>query len=444
MATLLKNALIVTQNSRDELLVGDILIEKNTIVDIGKNIPPSDHQVYDLDGLVIIPGLVQSHVHLGQTLFRNSSDDLELLDWLEKKIWPLEMAHTEDSLRASAQLGLAELLLGGTTCILDMGNPTHQEIIFEEMASSGIRGASGMVMMDIGTQALKQKTEQVIASTKELIDKWHHYDDGRIRYALAPRFVLSCSTRLWKEVKELSKAYDLIIHSHCAENKREWQMVKDFTGYSNLEYFVKYNLASSHLCLAHCIWVSKREIQWISDYDINVLHCPTANLKLGSGIAPVPEFLDKGINVSLGSDGAACNNNLDIFSEMRLAALIQKPRTGVNSISAKMVFDMATRGGAKTLGLDNKIGSLEVDKMADLVVLKLNKVHSIPADDIYSQIVYSGNTSNVWHVMIDGKWIVFNKKLNSYSEEQIIDNAWRQLQLLLARQKLSSESLKEV
>lgn len=441
---LLKNALMVTQNSRDEVFVGDILIEKNTIVQIGRNIPPSDHHVYHLDGLVIIPGFVQSHIHLGQTLFRNSSDDLELLDWLEKSIWPLEMAHDEESLRASVRLGLTELLLAGTTCILDMGNPIYQEIIFEEMASSGIRGASGMVMMDNGAQSFNQKTEQVIASTKELLNKWHHYDEGRILYALAPRFVLSCSPKLWKEVKKLSESYNLIIHSHCAENKREWQMVKDLTGYSNLEYFVKNNVASSHLCLAHCIWVSKREIQWISDFDINVLHCPTANLKLGSGIAPIPEFLDKGINVSLGSDGAACNNNLDIFNEMRLAALIQKPRTGVNSISAKTVFDMATRGGAKTLGLSDKIGSLEVGKMADLVVLELNKVHSIPADDIYAQIVYSGKTSNVLHVMIDGQWIVFNKKINIYSEEQIIDNAWKQLQLLLARKTSSSHLLKEV
>lgn len=444
MGLLLKNALIITQNAGKDLFTGDILVERDIISQIGKDIPATGQKVYQFDGLVLAPGFIQSHVHLCQTLFRNLSDDLELLEWLRQNIWPLEMSHDEESLRASARLGLVELLLNGTTCILDMGNARDQEIIFQEMADSGIRGSSGMVMMDAGEQSYQQETNQLIASTGALIEEWHNSHEGRIQYALAPRFVLSCSPKLWKEVKKLSDKFDLIIHSHSSENKTEWQEIKRLTGYSNLEYFVRNNLASPRLCLAHCIWVSPKEIQMLADYHINVLHCPSANLKLGSGIAPIPEFLEKGVNVSLGSDGAACNNNLDIFNEMRLAAFIQKPRLGVTSISAEEVFDMATIGGAKSLGLSDKIGSIEPGKKADLVVLDLNKVHSIPADDIYAQIVYSSKASSVQHVMVDGKWLVYDQKVQSYSEKQIIEDAWNQIQILLARQKSLSEIPKEV
>jgi cytosine/adenosine deaminase-related metal-dependent hydrolase len=433
MGILLKQGHIVTQNKNDDSFTGDILIENDKISKIKENIEDGNHHIIFVKNLVVTPGFIQSHIHLCQTLFRNLSDDLELLEWLEQHIWPFEMSHTQESLRASARLGLSELLLNGTTSILDMGISQHQEIIFEEMAASGIRGYSGMVMMDTGDQAYKQKTEDIIHQTKKLISSWHNSHEGRIKYALAPRFVPSCSDELWKQVKRLSDQYHLIIHSHASENKDEWQIVKERTGYSNVEFFVKNDLASSHLCLAHCIWVSEQEIQMLADYNINVLHCPSANLKLGSGFAPIPEFISRGINVSLGSDGASCNNNLDIFNEMRLAALIQKPLRGVKTTSAKMIFDMANRGGAKSLGLSEQIGSLEVGKKADLVVMDLNKVHSIPADDIYSQIVYSGKASDILHVMVDGKWRVFDKKLKPYQERTVIQDSWKAIKDLLNR-----------
>lgn len=427
MGQLLKNAFIVTQNHSRETLQADLLIENDTITEIRKNIPNGNHEIFDFSNLVIIPGLIQSHVHLCQTLFRNLADDLELLDWLRKRIWPFEMAHTPDSLRISAQLGLSELLLSGTTSILDMGNALYQEVIFEEMTKSGIRGFSGKVMMDSGDQPYKENTEDSLRNTEELIHTWHGGAKGRIQYALAPRFVPSCSKKLWQGVKVLAERYQLIIHTHSSENKEEWKWVKSLTGHSNVKFFVERGMASEKLCLAHCIWVSDEEIKMMADYGINVLHCPSANLKLGSGVAPIPKFLEKNINVGLGSDGAPCNNNLDIFQEMRLAALIQKPIAGVKSTSARKIFDLATRGGAKVLGLENKIGSLESGKKADLVVLDLNKVHCIPADNIYSQIVYSAHASDVKHVMVDGKWVVFNHQLENYSYNEIIHEVWEQV-----------------
>jgi 5-methylthioadenosine/S-adenosylhomocysteine deaminase len=434
MGILLKNGLIITQNSNRDVFSGDILIQGNHISKIGIDLPEGNHEVLHLDRMVVSPGFVQSHVHLCQTLFRNLSDDLELLDWLENHIWPMENAHNEDSLRISARLGLAEMLLSGTTAILDMGNGNFQDIIFQEMASSGIRGLSGMVMMDMGDQPYKRKTADILQDSEALINKWHNTHDGRIHYALAPRFVPSCSMELWNGVKKLSDDYQLIIHTHSSENRTEWKIVKNQTGYSNVEFFVRKHLASPRLCLAHCIWLEKQEFGMLSDYGINVLHCPSANLKLGSGIAPIPEFIKRKINVSLGSDGAACNNNLDIFHEMRLAALIQKPHAGVKATPALTVFDMATLGGSRSLGLQEYIGSLEEGKKADLVILNLNKVHSIPADDIYSQIVYSGKAADVVHVMINGKWIVSEGQLNTIDHDTLISQSWYEVQELFKRQ----------
>lgn len=435
MGILLKNGYVVTQNSQRETFTADILIENDRIVNIDKNLPEENHRLFNMEGLVLIPGFVQSHVHLCQTLFRNLADDMELLDWLQKRIWPFEMAHNEDSLRASARLGLAEMLLGGTTSILDMGNGQFQEVIFQEMEKSGIRGHSGKVLMDAGEQPYKEPTAEALHKSEELIKTWHGKANGRLHYALAPRFVPSCSAELWEGVRELSRKYDLIIHTHASENRKEWQLVKESTGYSNVEFFIKNGLASPKLCLAHCIWVSGEEVDMMAETGINVLHCPSANLKLGSGIAPVPTYLSRGINVSLGADGAPCNNNLDMFTEMRLAALIQKPGMGVSATSAQQIFDLATLGGAKSLNMKDQIGSLEPGKKADIAVLNLNKVHTIPADNIYSQIVYSAHATDVQHVMVNGEWVVFNRELQHYSYQEIVENAWRQIEQLFNRLK---------
>ncbi len=406
MNILLTNATIVTQNPGREVLHGDLLIKENKIIEIGPSLGNPGVPEMDLSGLTVIPGLIQTHVHLCQTLFRNLADDLELLDWLTRYIWPLENHHTPESLGVSAQLGLSEMLSSGVTTILDMGAGRHMEMVFREMERSGVRGFSGKVMMDAGDQLYREETGEVLASTEALIQKWHGAAGGRIGYALAPRFVLTCSPELWAGVADLARKYDLIIHTHSSENRTELAIVKEQTGYSNVEFFVQEGLASPKLCLAHCIWLTDQEFEYLREYGINVLHCPAANLKLGSGYANIPRMLKMGVNVSLGSDGAPCNNNMDIFMDMRLAALIHKPNHGVASIKAQDVLDMATVFGAKTLGMEHQIGSIEPGKFADLTILDLNKVHANPVDNVVSQIVYSAQSRDVRHVMVDGEWVV--------------------------------------
>jgi len=419
---LIKNGLIVTVNNKSDIYNGNILIEDGLISKIGNNITEDNTQIFDASEYIVTPGFVQTHVHLCQALFRNLADDLSLLDWLEKKIWPYEGQHTPESLRLSAKMGISELLLGGTSTILDMGTVHNMDVVFEEIEYSGIRAFSGKTMMDSedNIDSLLETTNKAILSSCELLENWHNKANGRIKYAFAPRFALSCTKELMKEVGNLSEKYGVIYHTHASENQDEIKMIQDKFGKRNIEYFEELGITKPNLCVAHCVWVDENEIQILQDTGTKVLHCPSANLKLGSGIAPIPEYLERGINVSIGADGAPCNNNLDIFTEMRHAALIQKPINGPQSMPAETVFRMATIEGAKALGLEKEIGSLETGKKADIAFIKRNQVQSLPFENIYSKIVYSTQSNAVEHLMIDGNWVVCNRQLQNYDISLIL------------------------
>jgi cytosine/adenosine deaminase-related metal-dependent hydrolase len=421
---LIKNPLIVTMNPKMDILQGDILVEGNQIVQIAENISSEYDELFDAQEFIAVPGLIQSHVHLCQTLFRNFADDLTLLDWLTKKIWPFESRHTPETLRLSARLGIAELIKSGVTTIMDMGAVHYQDVIFEELASSGMRAIAGKTMMDYGKlpEGLKENTQDSISESVRLLEKWHNYDNGRIKYAFSPRFALCCSDDLLRETGNLVKKYNVIFHTHASENKVEIQLVRERFGVRNIMLFEKLGIADENLCLAHCIWTDNEEKALLKEKNIKALHCPSANLKLGSGIAPIPEYLESGITVSIGSDGAPCNNNLDIFQEMRLAALIQKPLYGPQAMSAQDTFKLATTSGSKALGLENEIGSIEIDKIADISFIKNNQVHSIPYENVYSKLVYSTQASDVDSVMINGKWVLKNRELSVLNEIEIVQS----------------------
>ena len=422
---LLKNGLIVTINDSADVDTGDILIEGKYIRGIGSNLKHSDAQYFDASEYVIIPGLIQTHVHLCQTLFRNLADDLTLLNWLNKKIYPWEALHTPESLAISTKLGIAELLLGGTSTILDMGTVNHMDVVFEELARSGMRAFCGKTMMVKGEMpiALQENTSKAIDSSITLLERWHNTGSERVKYAFAPRFILSCSKELLTETVKLSREYNVPLHTHAAENMTEVDIVKTMYNKDTISFFEEIGAAGPNLCLAHCVWLNDREKDILRDTKIKVLHCPSSNLKLGSGIAPIPEYLDHGITVSIGADGAPCNNNLDAFTEMRLAALIQKPKYGAHVMDSESVLRMATIEGAKTLGLENEIGSIEVGKKADLALIKLNQVHTIPYKSIYSKLVYSTPSSAVEHLIIDGEWVVKNRSLFNYDINDIMKQA---------------------
>lgn len=420
---LITNGTLITMNASKEIVEAEIWIENDHIQKIGKKLSPKgQYKTISAKGCWIIPGLIQTHVHLCQTLFRNQAEDLTLLDWLRKRIWPFEGNHTQKTLRLSAELGIAELLKGGTTTILDMGTVHHTDEIFKAIESSGIRAFSGKAIMVEGEdipKSLVQTSEVALEETQKLIERWHGKADGRIRYALAPRFVLSCNESVLTQIGDLSRKKKLLIHTHAAENREESQWVMRLKGKSNIRYINELGLCGPNLCLAHCVWVDKAEIEILAQTKTHVLHCPSSNLKLGSGIAPIPELLQQKVNVSIGADGAPCNNNLDCFQEMRLAGLIQRPKYGVQALSAKTIFEMATLNGAKTLGMENDIGSLEVGKKADMVIIDRTQLHSSPNGDPYTTLVYAAHASDVRTVFVNGRRVVADGKLLTVNEDEV-------------------------
>jgi len=438
MKTLIENATIVTMNANRDIVRGAILVEGQRILAVGR-IPAREKRgarKVDVKDRVVIPGLIQTHVHLCQTLFRNLADDLELLDWLRLRIWPFEAAHTATSASVSARLGLAELIRCGTTTILDMATVHHTDHIFEAIEESGMRAWCGKAMMDDtpgSPTLLQESTRWSIDESLRLMKTWHGRAEGRIQFAFAPRFVLSCSERLLIETRDHAKEAGVLIHTHASENRSELDAVRKKCGMDNVSYFHHLKLTGKSLCLAHGIWLSEQEMHIVRDTQTKILHCPSSNLKLGSGIAKTPELLALGVPVSLGADGAPCNNNLDIFMEMRLAALIQKPRVGPAALTARTVFEMATVNGAKTLGAEDSIGSIEAGKKADLAVVDLTGLHCQPADDIYAQLVYSVKSTDVVSVMIDGRWVMRNRELTTLDEDKTGRSVSRELQKLLRR-----------
>lgn len=436
--------LIVSVNSRDDVLAGyaveisDGIIKK--IAPVNEfNTEEFDGEVFRFDNLTLTPGFVQTHIHLCQTLFRGLADDLELLDWLQKKIFPFENSHDKNSLRTSVKLGLNELIPGGTTTIVDMGTLRHQEIIFDELIKSGIRAFAGKCMIDINQlyPEFCESTREGIDSSYQLAKEFHNSSDGKIKYAFAPRFVLSSSEKQLIETREMMKDFEgSFFHTHASENKKELEIVKRMHGRANVDYFESIGILDDRTVLAHCIQLENDEYNSLKRNSVRVAHCPSSNLKLGSGIADIPRMLKEGISVSLGADGAPCNNSLSIFKEMHLAALIQKPIHGPTSMDAKTVFKLATKDGASALHLENEIGSIEVGKKADLVLLDLDKPDqplNHDPDSVYSRIVYSSNADCVKFVFIDGELVARNGLCLDNEREKLISDGKQELQKLIAR-----------
>lgn len=404
--TCIKKARVVTMDAEHRVLEeGDVWIEDDIIMHMGSLDSIPDREI-DGRGKVLIPGLIQPHIHLCQTLFRGLADDLLLQDWLSERIWPLENAHDAESLYLSAWMGIMELLASGTTTILDMETVSHTDAAFHALSESGIRAFAGKCLMDIRGGPLGEETDAALQETERLIHRWHGAEGGRIQYALAPRFIPSCSDAMWDGVRRLSEQHGCLVHTHGAENWVEVQMIAEAHQRSAAEYFRDKGLLNERLVVAHGVRLSTADQILFAQNGARLVHCPSSNLKLGSGIAPICDWRRNGITWGIGADGAACNNRLDGFYEMRLAALLQKPAEGPDAAPAEWVFEHATMGGARVLGMADRIGSLEVGKRADLVLLSWDGAHHLPkGTNVYSQLVYQTSASDVVLTMVDGKII---------------------------------------
>lgn len=433
---------IITVNGNNDILFNYALEIENGIISRIIKSDEIDISIYDgeilkFPNLTLIPGFVQTHVHLCQTLFRGLAEDMELLDWLKQKIFPYENSHSPESLRVSAQLGIHELQMSGTTTLLDMGTIKHEEVIFDELKNSNMRAIAGKCMIDINDlyPSFTEETQNSLTESYSLASEYHNTNEGKIKYGFAPRFVLSCSEELLTETKSMMKDFKgSIFHTHSSENKAEIEAVKKIHKMENIEYFDSINILGDHTVLAHGIHVNEKEIGLLKNSKTRISHCPSSNLKLGSGIADIPRYIKENISVSLGADGAPCNNNLSQFTEMRLASLIQKPIYGPATMDALTVFRLATIEGSKSLHLDKEVGSIEVGKKADLVFLNLENANQTLIDEnIYSTIIYSANEKNVEHVMIEGEWVVKGGKSLNYDDDELLANGKSELKKLLKR-----------
>jgi 5-methylthioadenosine/S-adenosylhomocysteine deaminase len=432
---LIKGGTLLTMNEENSIVSGDVFIRDGRIESV-RSTPTNAEIVLDATGCVVLPGFVQTHLHLCQTIFRGAADDLPLLEWLKQRVWPLEAAHSANSIRASARLAVAELIKGGTTCALTMETVNHTEEVFKVIAETGFRATVGKCMMDKGDDVpgpLHEETEASIRESLELLSAWHGQGNGRIRYCFAPRFALSCSRELLQRVAELAKENGVMIHTHASENKNECALVESETGQRNVAYLDSLGVSGAHVVLAHCVHLDEQEVETLARTRTRVAHCPSSNLKLGSGVAEVTKLLQRGVSVSLGADGAACNNRLDMFTEMRSMALLQKAMLGPEALQANQALRIATIEGAKALGLESELGSLETGKQADVILLNLDTLHSSPYSDPISAVVYSAQSSDVKSVIINGELVMKDRELLTLDEESVLREANHERKALMER-----------
>lgn len=434
---LIKNGLIITMDPLQRIFNGNIYIEDGILKEIGSTRPNAD-KVIEADGRIVLPGFIQTHIHLCQVLFRGLADDMDVVDWLKQRIWPFESAHDEDSINASAYLGIAELIAGGTTTALSMETTRFTDGVFAAVEDSGFRVFSGNAMMDVvepGTMMRGLNTEQSFAESKRLFNAWNGKGNGRLRYAMMPRGARNCSPELVSLSHAFAKANGLLMHTHVSENGPLSERLKRETGMGDIELLFDQGVTDERLVVAHAIWLNENEIDIVKRTGVKIAHCPSANMKLSSGFCKVPEMLEMGVEISLGADGAPCNNNLDMFNEMRLASLIHKPRCGCTSMKAYEVLKMATMGGARCLGIEDEVGSLEAGKKADVILLNRNEMHCSPSVGVPvdSQIVYSLKSTDVDATIIDGVVLYENKRFTLLDKKKILDTAAVQAEKTLNR-----------
>ena len=395
---------------------GDLLVVDDRIAALGPGVQAAieklpggrAEQTFDASHALVTPGFVHAHLHLCQTLFRGMAEQSDLLLWLRERIWPLEWHHTEASIAASVRLALLELLSGGVTCINDMGTTRHTDVIGQVLADSGIRATFGQALMDVGEgvpEGMAQHSSIVLARALAVADRWHGKENGRLRVSLAPRFILSCSEKLWTDVRDASAERGLLVHTHIAEAPTEGAEVKGAVGSHAAPYFAKHGVLSERFVGAHGVWLDEGELDLVRGANAALVHCPGSNLKLGSGLADVMAWRAKGIRCGLGSDGAACNNRLDTFFEMGLAGGISRVKRRDSPMAARDVLALATIDGARTLGIADVTGSLEVGKQADLAVTDIEGPYSAPfaAEDPYTALVFGACQRDVILTVVAGR-----------------------------------------
>jgi len=433
---LIRGGVLVTMDDHRQGIAGDLLIAGDRVAAVGSSMsPPPDADVLDARDAFVLPGFVQAHVHVVQSLARGHADGLPLLRWLTERIWPYEAALEAQEVSAAARLGVAELLAGGTTTALDMGTTRDQDEVFAAAQNLGIRFASGKCHMDVGDdvpERLREDTDESLAEAERLGGRWHGEANGRLRYAVAPRFALSCSRDLMTRAAALARQHGYLLHSHASENADETRAVRERTGRGNVAFLADLGLTGRDTVLAHCVHLDDAEVVALATQGTAVAHCPGANLKLASGIADLPRLLAAGVRLGLGADGPPGNNRLSIFHEMALAGTLHNLAHGAGAVDPWTVLELATCRGAAAIGLE-QVGRLAPGWKADVVVLD-RRAWAMSGDaDPAATIVFGGGVESVRHVVVDGRIVVHDRELTSADAGDIRRQARRAAQALASR-----------
>jgi cytosine/adenosine deaminase-related metal-dependent hydrolase len=449
-SVLIEGGIIVTMDPRRRVIEGgSILVEKGRISDVrGPGSIPGGRRAelrVSAKGMAVIPGLIDTHVHLAQGLLRGCADDMSLVDWLKKRVWPLQASFTEVDGRVSAELTMLDMLKSGTTSFVgvDVVSRYGFDGIAKTVAQAGMRAALAKTIMDspgygtkrsIMPEGLVEDKSACIREAKSMIQKWNETRGSLVKTWVAPRSLGGCSEELYLEVAELAQEYETRVTMHLAEVKEDVKYAKENFDLTPFGFIEKVGLAGPGSLFAHMVWLDDRDIRRVASSKSNVAHCPSSNLKLASGIPKIPEMIEAGANVGLGCDGAPCNNSHDMVREMKIAAVIQKARLlDPRSMPASTVLEMATINGARAMGMQSEVGSIEVGKKADLVLIDLKKPHLVPYSDIVSNIVYSAMGSDVDTVLVDGRVLLDHGRALTLDEERIMDEAQLHQDELISR-----------
>ena len=437
---LFTNATIITMNPTRAIITGGaIAIKDNRIAAVGKTDALlrqySGDQVIDVKGKLIIPGLIDTHVHLAQALIRGCADDMALIQWLRERVWVLQGNFTHDDGYVSARLCIAEMLKSGTTTFLEsmLAHRYGFDGIARAVDESGIRACLAGIVMDIGTYATQSSSmhpgmvesrETSLFGVLDMHSKWHGAANDRVHVWFGPRTPGGVSSELYREMSDYAHQRDMGITMHLAEVEADKIFLNEKYGLSPVYYAESVGLLGPKTVLVHMVWLARADIDKLAETRTSVSHNPSSNSKLASGVCKVPQMLASGVNVALGCDGGPSNNDYDLVREMKLAAIIHKAVTNNPLIvPAETVLEMATINGARALGLEQEIGSLEAGKKADLVVIDLNRLHTTPSPNPISSLVYAATGAEVDTVVIDGRIVVEHGQLLTMDENEVMEQA---------------------
>jgi cytosine/adenosine deaminase-related metal-dependent hydrolase len=447
---LLHNGTIITVDRQRRIISdGAIVIHGDRIIAVGKSsevlaqFPAEEHT--DLKSKIVIPGLVDTHVHLAQALIRECADDMALIPWLCDRVWVLQGNFTAEDGQTSAALCIAEMLKSGTTTFVEsmLAGRYGFDGIAEVVRASGIRACLSKIVMDISTYATQQNAmypgmiedrETTMRETLEMYDKWNGQADGRIRVWFGPRTPGGVTPDLYREMVTEARKRGMGMTMHLAEVEADKRYLAETYGMTPVDFAESVGLLGSDVVLVHMVWLTQPEIEKLAATKTNVSHNPSSNSKLASGVCKVPQMLAAGVNVGLGCDGGPSNNAYDLINEMKIAAIIHKAVTlDPLVVPAETVLEMATINGARAVGMADAIGSLEVGKKADLVVLRIDEPHMTPGINPISNLVYAATGADVTTVMVDGRVVVQDGQLVTMDEAAIIAHARQRAKALYER-----------